>query len=311
MNSKDILKRFGFDVSEEPESIYAFSPVYRVSKGGEDDVIIKKTQRPLDKAERLMDYLQFLKKNKVHVVTPVYITTHNPQQIEEDVYVAYPFIKGDVYTGKDGEIYEAGKLLGKIHELSPKENEYQLSEYDVYDFNLGEVRESIEQIREHVEQYNVPIDVELMERIFNKAVGQQDELKAAPLPHVITPNDYKSNNLIYTPSPYLIDPDNATWIPRIFDLALVLLLFHNELDSAPAEIFTTTQWKLFLEGYSEYIQLTENEKTFWEVALEHVFLDEVMWLMAEVPEDWERPEQRLLFESLVKTMLNHSKNYTL
>ncbi|GAQ17647.1 serine/threonine protein kinase [Oceanobacillus picturae] len=310
MNGKDILKQFGFSTSEEPRSIYAFSPVYRVSPEGQADIIIKKTQRPLEQAGRVMDYLRFLKKNDVRVVTPIDITMQNPQQIEDEVYVAYPFIEGDVYTGKDREIYEAGKLLGKIHALSPKENDYQLSVYDVYDFNLDEVDESMKQISEHVGQHDVDIKLPLLERKLCQAVAQQEGLKEIALPKVMTPHDYKANNLVYTPSPYLIDPDNATWISRIFDLALVLFLFHNEMDSAPDKLFTPNQWTLFMKGYAEFAELTEVEKNYWNIALEHVFLDEVMWLMAEVPEDWDRPEQRSLFESLTQA-LNNLSAYTL
>lgn len=40
------------------------------------------------------------------------------------------------------------------------------------------------------------------------------------------PHDYKASNLVVVLEPYFIDPDNATWSPRIFDLALALLLFH-------------------------------------------------------------------------------------
>ncbi|WP_404458525.1 phosphotransferase [Oceanobacillus kapialis] len=310
MKAKGILKQFGFNTDHEPESIYAFSPVYRVSKEGQEDVIIKQTQRPLDKARRVMEYLQVLKRNGVGVVTPVHLTTENPQQIEEEVYVAYPFITGKEYTGTDKEIYEAGKLLGKIHALSPNANDYQLSTYEVYDFNFDEVAESMEAIRKHVQSYKVEIALDHLERKFLQAVQQQDELKVTGLPHVMTPHDYKANNLIYTPSPYLIDPDNAIWIPRIFDLALALLLFHNELASAPDKLFTPAQWNLFMKGYSTFVELTEMEELYWEMALDHVFLDEVMWLMADVPEDWEREEQRRLFESIVSTMKDPS-NYIL
>jgi spectinomycin phosphotransferase len=123
---------------------------------------------------------------------------------------------------------------------------------------------------------------------------------------VMTPHDYKANNLIYTPDPYLIDPDNAVCIPRIFDLALALLLFHNEMETAPDQVFTPKQWELFLKGYKEYVSLSALELRYWERAIEHVFLDEVMWLMAEVEEDWERDSQRKLFASLLALLEDKS-----
>lgn len=50
--------------------------------------------------------------------------------------------------------------------------------------------------------------------------------------------------------------------------------------------------------------LTDEEKAYWLKALEHVFLDEVMWLMADVEEDWHNPAQRSLFDGLIQMFLN-------
>ena len=84
-----------------------------------------------------------------------------------------------------------------------------------------------------------------LKTILLESVVSQEGLYQAGLPHVATPHDFKANNLVLIPEPFLIDPDNATWIPRIFDLALTLLLFHNEHDQAPDRVFTIDEWKLF------------------------------------------------------------------
>ncbi|WP_040213123.1 phosphotransferase [Clostridium polynesiense] len=306
MNSSEIIKSFGFSCKEEPASIYPFSPVYKITEE-KSSYIIKKTQRPLEKAQRLMEYTEFLKSKRINIVTPVKLRKENPQSFEEDVYVVYPFIEGYTYSAKDEEIYEAGKLLGSIHYHSPKENIYKLYEYDVYDFFPEEVEDSIKSMKSYAEKVNYSTDWVALKGKLLKAVEAQEQLKNVVLPFITTPHDYKANNLIYTPEPYLIDPDNAGWIPRIFDLALSLLLFHNELSTAPQVIFTPQQWKTFMMGYNEYILLTELEKQYWSKALEHVFLDEVMWLMAEVEEDWYNPSQVKLFHSLIKLLFDSSK----
>jgi hypothetical protein len=36
------------------------------------------------------------------------------------------------------------------------------------------------------------------------------------------------------------------------------------------------------------------------------FLDEVMWLMAVVEEDWKNPSQRVLFDGLIKILFDSS-----
>lgn len=305
MSGTEILNIFGFDVEEEPVSIYPYSPVYRV-KYGYQDVVIKRTQ---SRAESVMSYTNMLKDKGINVVTPVKLQVDNPQKYEDTNYVVYPFIEGQKYSGKDNEIYEAGKMLGQIHSYSPVSNEYNLLEYDVYDFNEEEVEESMEAIIQHAEKTGIRIDPGLKTKLLGSVANQQ-ELYHAGLPHVATPHDFKANNLVLIPEPYLIDPDNAGWIPRIFDLALALLLFHNEHEEAPDQVFTIDEWEIFILGYKEYIVLTDQEKVFWEKAKQHVFLDEVMWLMAEYEEDWQKSSQQKLFMSLIHFMRD-SANYRL
>ncbi|MFS0877383.1 phosphotransferase [Solibacillus isronensis] len=305
MSGIEILNIFGFDVEEEPVSIYPYSPVYRV-KYGDQDVVIKRTQ---SRAESVMSYTNMLKDKGINVVTPVKLQVDNPQKYEDTNYVVYPFIEGQKYSGKDNEIYEAGKMLGQIHSYSPVSNEYNLLEYDVYDFNEEEVEESMEAIIQHAEKAGISIDPGLKTKLLGSVANQQ-EFYDAELPHVATPHDFKANNLVLIPEPYLIDPDNAGWIPRIFDLALALLLFHNEHEEAPDQVFTIDEWEIFILGYKEYIVLTDQEKVFWEKAKQHVFLDEVMWLMAEYEEDWQKTSQQKLFMSLTHFMRD-SANYRL
>ncbi|MET3698706.1 spectinomycin phosphotransferase [Bacillus oleivorans] len=305
MNGKMILKKFGLHVEEEPVSIYPFSPVYRVTYG-ERLVIVKRTQRPFERAQNLMRFTLFLRDNGIKVVTPVPLNYDNPQTIGEDTYVVYPFIEGSMYSGKDSEIYQAGKLLGQIHIHLPEENLFRLKEYEVFDFKEEEVTKSVEEIEKNATLHNVEINKKQLEDKLIQIVQQQEVLKNSGIPYVSTPFDLKANNLIYTPEPYLIDPDNAMWVPRLFDLALALLLFHNEHKTAPDSVFTPNQWKQFLHGYNEYVAFTEAELYYWEKALEHAFLDEVMWLMAEVEEDWANPRQRNLFISLIQLLFDSS-----
>ena len=299
MNGKEILNTFGFDVTEEPVSIYPFSPVYKV-KHGNQDVVVKRTQR---RAASVMAYIKMLKDKGINVVTPMPLQVDNPQKCEDTNFVVYPFIEGEKYSGKEKEIYEAGKMLGEIHRLSPVSNTYDLLTYDVYDFNEQEVEESMEAINQYAKKAGVEVYTSLKTKLL-ESVARQQELSEAGLPHVATPHDYKANNLVFIPEPYLIDPDNAAWIPRIFDLALALLLFHNEHVDAPDRVFTTDEWELFLSGYKQSIVFTEQEKLYWERAKQHVFLDEVMWLMAEYEEDWQNPAQQTLFESLIRLIMD-------
>lgn len=300
--SKKILSQFGFKIEKEQDSIYPFSPVYKV-----DDYIIKRTQFPIGKASNLAKYTTNLERNGIPIVTPVELTSDNPKQIDDDCYVCYPFIDGDNYNGTNKEIVQAGELLGRMHKRSSPDNVFHLDEYNVFDFYTHEVDDHMQKIKKLVDSYAVDIDTQFLGEHLYQAVRDQESLKNSALTWVETPHDYKANNLIFKDMPTLIDPDNAQWIPRTFDLALSLLLFHNELSSAPNRVFTPEEWQLFLDGYLSHQTLTETEIKTWNQTVSHVFLDEVMWLMAEVDEDWERNEQRELFVSVTDVLSNVEK----
>ncbi|WP_025784465.1 phosphotransferase [Sporosarcina sp. D27] len=294
MSSIPILKRFGFNIEMEQKSIYPFSQVFKI-----DNYIIKRTQFPIERALNLVNYTSHLESNNINIVTPVEMSCNNPQQINDECFVCYPFIEGVVYEGSEEQIIQAGELLGRIHSFSTLENRFQLEEYDVFDFTYQEVEESIKEIEKFVELYDVNIDTHKLKIHLDQAVKNQDTIKNCELNWIDTPHDFKANNLIYKDNkPVLIDPDNAKWIPRAFDLALALLLFHNELVSAPNRVFTSDEWNLFLSGYLKYQTPSKVESAQWEAIVLHVFLDEVMWLMAEVEEDWKRAEQKELLVSL-------------
>ena len=302
MSSLNILTRFGFNIDNEQDSIYPFSPVYKI-----EDYIVKTTQFPIERANNLVKYTTYLKDEGISLVTPVSLKCRNPQQIDDDCYICYPFIEGTNYHGTQNEITQAGDLLGRIHSFSSKDNVFSLEKYDVFDFYHHEVDDHIKEIENHANSHQVDFDIQRLKERLYQAVDSQEKLKSTSLRWIETPHDYKANNLIFNDNPVLIDPDNAQWIPRIFDLALALLLFHNELSSAPNRVFTPNEWQLFLDGYLAHQNLTETEIETWEEAVLHVFLDEVMWLMAEVEEDWERNEQRELFVSLTDVIFNLEK----
>lgn len=212
MRGEKVLKAFLFDITEEPKSIYSFSPVYKVEQGNKS-YIVKKTQSPIEKAMRIVNFVERLHKLGVPIVTPVPMRVDNPQQVDETVWVVYPFIEGKAYTGEDKEIYEAGKLLGHIHSLSSSNNDHDLGIYDEFDFEKKELTEDLETIKGYTEKRGITLDDEDIKREMQNVIEQQDALKALELPSVATPNDYKANNLIYNGNaePYLIDPDNAVF----------------------------------------------------------------------------------------------------
>ena len=195
MSGMNVLKQFGFHTEVEPESIYPFSPVYRVSSE-EKELIVKRTQHPIEQALGLMKYTTTLEENGINIVTPIKLTMANPQTIGDHTYVVYPFIEGLTYSGKEKEIIEAGELLGEIHALSPTENIFDLEEYNVFDFNVEEVTESVRKIEKNAAPYPIKIENDRLKEKLLQFVAQQEELQNCGLTYITTPHDFKANNLI-------------------------------------------------------------------------------------------------------------------
>ncbi|WP_204249562.1 hypothetical protein, partial [Vagococcus silagei] len=155
-------------------------------------------------------------------------------------------------------------------------------EYDAFDFESNEIESDFSTVKERLLATQSMIDTPYFGSLLKQTLLAQTDLKALSLPKIATPYDYKADNLVYLNSttPYLIDPDNALFLPRIFDVALALLLFHNVLDTAPNHVWTPHEWQLFLEGYTQSVTLIPQEKSTWIKAVQHIFMDEVLWLLS-------------------------------
>ncbi|MDP6003910.1 hypothetical protein BJI62_15670 [Acinetobacter pittii] len=71
-------------------------------------------------------------------------------------------------------------------------------------------------------------------------------------------------------------------------------------------LFTVDEWNLFKQGYAEFVTLTDLEKEYWFIAIEHIFVDEVIWLMADFSEGWKMQHQLGIYSSIFKCILTPS-----
>ncbi|MHA2252375.1 MAG: phosphotransferase [Candidatus Kariarchaeaceae archaeon] len=312
VDAKEILTKFNFLLSDEPESIYKFAPVFKFQHT-EAIYVLKKTRSPLEMAENLHSYTRYLKENNIDVVTPISLDINNPQDINGDIWVIYEFIEGTIYSGKTSEIFEAGRMLGQIHAIS-SQNRFGLKEYGWYDFSQDVLEKDLKNIKQIAEDVIVDIPIENLTAFCLKTFQEEAELKkkcadTEVIPWVGCNWDYKANNLVYLADgkPVLIDPDSGGFVPRIIDLALALLLFNNDLESAPPHIFTTEEWSIFLGGYTQHICFTKDEKEIWLKVLLHVFTDEVIWLLANHADLWQQKNDQEFFISLIDFLNNYHK----
>jgi spectinomycin phosphotransferase len=315
MNHSEIARLFGFDLPAEfaLESIYPYAPVYRL-RNARGEWILKRTQKPLARAQAVAAWTRALAAQQIAIVHPASGFGENPRRFPTDgdgdeVWVVYPFIAGNRYTGDFAQIRAAGDLLGSIHATAPQA-EYGLKQSEtVVAVEADEIEQDIAGILKHVAAAHPEVAsaaeatlTKRRDRYFRYALP---DLLETHLPLANGSWDYKASNLIFSAPtrPVLVDVDNAGRIPRAYDLAIAALLFHNE-GMGPARLFAPAEWAVFLEGYSQHIQFDEEEKRTWEDLLLCAWMDEAVWLLQDDESGWLDPRQSQLLLSLLLTDLS-------
>jgi spectinomycin phosphotransferase len=178
-----------------------------------------------------------------------------------------------------------------------------LTEFEYPEHGPDSIDEDIESLLKLQANYGnaYGFSVEKLVDKLKRHIDTKNKLKQSELVWVNGIWDYKASNLIYSDvSPVLIDPDYSGFLPRVLDLALAVVLFHNyELRSAPSRVFTGNEFDLFFKGYGEFVTLSDTEKSLWEDALNFMLLEEGVWLILESFEDAARLEKEDFIISLM------------
>lgn len=293
----EIFEYFG--LSKDSQSIYKYAPVY-LGVIDNKKVVIKKTKEQLDRLEPLRAWQESLENNGIETLLPMAFKAKLYHLIANENWVIYPFIEGTKYQATAEQIYGAGELLGKVHTTSDSIFEHGFSWEHYDDEFYDDVENDIQMIAKHYPQeFNSQYGQRLFTEIKHLASSRFSCLAVQELPTSDCTWDFKASNLIYqADKAVLIDTDNAGKVPRIFDLALALLLFHTTESSAPDRVFTVDEWQLFLSGYAKHVQITETEKLAWQNMLLFVYTDEVLWAINDVEED-ESDRQKAFITSLI------------
>jgi hypothetical protein len=290
-----LVRAFGLALDQfEGKSIYEFGPVFRGRSHG-CDIVLKRTRSPMAHALEIRRWTGALVNSGVPVVTAEPRVDGTPREVDGEIWVAYPFVYGRSYLGSADDIGAAGRLLGAIHAASPDPQQVNLPAFsfddaipdadDLSGFRSVVARTRLDDAERIVRQSDV-----MIERVRSEAAAGL----VAELPTVVGVWDFKSNNLVYVEGelPVLVDPDSAGLVPRVADLALAALLFHNAQESAPGRMFTTEEWDWFLHAYLEYVEVTDLERDAWRMVLETLWLDEGIWLMTNDEAGWTGGRQR-------------------
>ncbi|MGP3929154.1 phosphotransferase enzyme family protein [Nonomuraea sp. KM88] len=293
----DVFQHFAVGEEGRPErSFYPYAPVFPVRLNGAK-AVIKRTTGPVSAAAAIARWVEALAGEDVGVVTPLPLRVDNPAQVGDRVWVAYPWVDGRPYTGSPDDVAAAGDLLGRIHAARPAGD--GMPEFGWPDHDAASVEEDVTGLRrvlgEHAPDLRDEVTARFEPWLESFMAQTLPPVRDGGLPRAAVSMDYKAGNLVYVDgAPVLIDPDNAEYAPRILDLALAALLFHNEMATAPPRLFTGGEWSAFSSAYRRHVRLTEAELALWPVAVRYMLLEWGVWTLIDAAEwnDWDDPRKR-------------------
>lgn len=284
------------------ESLTRFARVHRGRTGEGVEVVVKVAGAQSDRVSAMARWQRDLAAGGVPVVAALDLTRPNPQQVGEDWWVVYPFLNGAAYSGTPEQIETAGELLGLIHaaDAAPA----GMRDYEWPDTSQDEVRDDLQNLEGVLTAQGDAAAFGPVRALADRWWTHKSRLEErdADLPRCGLSSDYKANNLVWTgPVPTLVDPDNGGREPRLFELAFVATLFHNECDGAPARLLTEQEWGLFLQGYGRHVRLTEAEHELWPLVFDHILWEEGTWVLEDNDEAaWADPRQRAYLLDLAR-----------
>ena len=304
MKPNDVLKAFeiNFEEIKKITSLYAYAPVYRFSYAGRD-YVIKRTGVRSDK-NAIAAWTNYLVYKGIKSVAPVQDFGQNPRCLsnksnkKQENWVIYPFIRGIPYTGNTAQILAAGRLLGQIHAVGMETNFNLKVSKTVVAIEIEKIEAQIKEVCLQVEQNALEYLSQAKEILTFYSQHYLEKtlpkLLKIELPLTNCSWDYKAANLIYQTDsfPVLIDPDHCGRIPRMYDLATALILFHCDYDTAPKRMFTLTEWQTFLAGYRQFVLPTVKEIETWQDVLLCAWIDQALWLLSHFPEGWANAEEQ-------------------
>lgn len=303
-----VFDAFEIDADARPaESCYAYAPVFPVRVDGRG-AVVKRARRTAAFAASISDWLRELDARGIPVVTPLSLPSSapNPTQVGELSWVIYPWISGRRYDGSISDIAAAGDLVGRIHAAAG--TGAGVPEFSWPEPDPESIAEDVSDL-DRVFATHLPDDHDRLSGYFRKVLEAfptetLPAIRDSQLPVAASPMDYKAVNLVYAArGPVLVDPDNVDRAPRILELAMTVLLFHNDLLGGPDRLFSSDQWSAFLSAYRRHISLTPTEITLWPVAVRYMLLEEAVWRLIDADEcgDWDDPHQRRYLVDLAET----------
>lgn len=297
----DLADAFGLTQLDDA-SLTRFARVHRGRTATGQEVVVKVAGSQEGRVRAMARWTRELLSRGVPVVTPQELAAANPQQVGGTWWVVYPFQEGQAYTGTPGQVDTAGELLGLIHAADVSTE--GMRDYAWPDTAHEDVANDLVTLEGVLTAAGDPEAFAEVSALATRWWESRETLqaRAGDLPQTGNSDDYKANNLVWTgPAPVLVDPDNGGVGPRLFELAYVATLFHNECDGAPGRVLSGQEWERFLAAYSRHVRLTDAERELWPLVLDHILWEEGTWALEDTDEQaWADPRQRAFLLDLAR-----------
>lgn len=222
MDQHTAITAFPFEHPAAPVSLYEYAPVLRI-RDRRGDWVLKRTGLAHSTGVAIGRWLTALRQLGVSIVAPAPHLAPNPRQLDDGKeWVVYPFVEGTGYHALDDEIADAGRLLGQMHAADlPETNDlltYDRPVVHALDWTEKHLASAMSAMRDY------GFEASRLEVMTAQRISVATTVEGLPLAGCSF--DFKASNLVFGPEPTLIDPDHAARMPRLYDLAVALLLFH-------------------------------------------------------------------------------------
>lgn len=284
---------FGLDDVEDA-SLTRWATVHRATADGAP-VVVKRTAATGERAAAMAGWTRAVEAAGVAVVSPADLDEPNPQQVGKDWWVVYPWVEGTAYAGRTAQVAQAGEFLGRLHAIGVDSS--GLRPYAWPETERSDMEADLTTLEGVLGAQDASVGVATLTELGTRWWEESlPALRAAhqELARTGVSSDYKANNLVFTDGgPVLVDPDNGGSEPRLFDLAMAVVLFHAECDGAPGRLFSQDEWMTFATAYLAHVELTPAERELWPAALDHMLWEEGSWVIEDNDDAaWADPRQR-------------------
>lgn len=268
-------------------SLHPYSTVWRATVHAEEGDVAAVVKRTWSRRQpQLETWQRALLADGVRTVAPlvppVTIEAQTDDGLELQTWVAYPELAGRPWDGSTSDLAHAGTLLGDMHRASEGLDIEGFPDFDWGSDAADSIAEDIEAVEASAAEHWQGADPSRWVDQLRAFPGMLHEMRQAPMAMPASVDHRASNLLFDDEGAAIVDLENASMAPRIFDLAVAVLLFPLEHEGSQGRALSRDEWLEFLDAYLERApRLGDLERSMWPAAMTYMKLEWGTWHLTE------------------------------